>query len=63
MNNDVFAGKWKHMRGQAKVWWGKLTNDDLERVGGKYDQLIGLLQQKYGYTRQQAEEEFQKRIK
>jgi uncharacterized protein YjbJ (UPF0337 family) len=63
MNNDVFAGKWKQMRGQAKVWWGKLTNDDLEKVGGKYDQLIGLLQQKYGYTRQQAEEEYQKRTK
>jgi uncharacterized protein YjbJ (UPF0337 family) len=63
MNNDVFAGKWKQMRGQAKVWWGKLTNDDLEKVGGNYDQLIGLLQEKYGYTRQQAEEEYNKRTK
>jgi len=63
MNNDVFAGKWKQMRGQAKVWWGKLTDDDFNKVDGKYDQLIGLLQQKYGYTRQQAEEEFTKRTK
>jgi hypothetical protein len=31
------------MRGQAKVWWGKLTDDDLEKVGGKFDKLIGLL--------------------
>ncbi|MDD5371364.1 MAG: CsbD family protein [Anaerolineaceae bacterium] len=63
MNNDIFEGKWKQMRGQAKGWWGKLTDDDLEKVGGKYDQLIGLLQEKYGYTRQKAEEEYQKRAK
>jgi uncharacterized protein YjbJ (UPF0337 family) len=63
MNKDVFEGKWKEMRGQIKEWWGKLTDDDLERVGGKYDQLIGLLQQKYGYTREHAEEEIDRRFK
>ena len=63
MNNDIFAGKWKQMRGQAKVWWGKLTDDDLEKVGGKLDGLLGVLQEKYGYTRQQAEEEYNKRTK
>ena len=62
MNQDVFEGKWKEMRGQAKEWWGNLTDDDLERVGGKADQLVGLLQQKYGYTREAAEEEFNRRI-
>jgi len=63
MNNNVFEGKWKQMRGQAKVWWGKLTDDDLEKVGGNFDKFIGLLQEKYGYTQQQAKEEFQKRTK
>jgi uncharacterized protein YjbJ (UPF0337 family) len=63
MNNDIFEGKWKQMRGQAKVWWGKLTDDDLEKVGGKLDKLIGVLQEKYGYTRQQAEDEYNKRTK
>jgi uncharacterized protein YjbJ (UPF0337 family) len=63
MNNDIFQGKWKQMRGQAKVWWGKLTDDDLEKVGGNVDKLIGLLQEKYGYTRQQAEDEYKKRTK
>lgn len=63
MNNDIFEGKWKQMRGQVKTWWGKLTDDDLEKVNGKLDILIGLLQEKYGYTRQQAEEEFEKRTK
>jgi uncharacterized protein YjbJ (UPF0337 family) len=63
MNKDIFEGKWKEMRGQVREWWGKLSDDDLERVGGKADQLIGLLQQKYGYTREQAEEEFNRRLK
>ena len=62
MNQDVFQGKWKEMRGQVKEWWGKLTDDDLEQVGGKADQLIGLLQQKYGYTKEHAEEEFNRRL-
>jgi uncharacterized protein YjbJ (UPF0337 family) len=63
MNNNIFEGKWKQIRGQAKVWWGKLTDDDLEKVGGHYDKLIGVLQEKYGYTQQQAEEEVTKRTK
>ena len=62
MNQDVFEGKWKEMRGQVKEWWGKLTDDDLEQAEGKADQLIGLLQQKYGYTREQAEKEFNQRL-
>lgn len=62
MNQDVFEGKWKEMRGQVKEWWGKLTDDDLERVGGKADQMIGLLQQKYGYTKEHAEKEFNRRL-
>ena len=62
MNQDIFEGKWKEMRGQVKEWWGKLTDDDLERVGGKADQLIGILQQKYGYTKEQAEKELNERL-
>jgi uncharacterized protein YjbJ (UPF0337 family) len=63
MNKDMFEGKWKQIRGQAKVWWGKLSDDDLEQVGGEFEKLIGLLQVKYGYSRQQAEEELTKRTK
>lgn len=63
MNNDILEGKWKQMRGQAKEWWGKLTDDDLDRVAGKSEQLIGLLQEKYGYTRERAEKEFNRRLR
>lgn len=63
MNNDVFEGKWKQMRGQVKMWWGKLTDDDLDKAEGKSDKIIGLLQERYGYSRAQAEEEFNRRLK
>jgi uncharacterized protein YjbJ (UPF0337 family) len=63
MNKDVFEGKWKEMRGQIKEWWGELTDDELEQAAGREEQLVGLLQQKYGYTRERAEEEFERRLK
>jgi uncharacterized protein YjbJ (UPF0337 family) len=50
------------MRGEAKAWWGKLTDDDLERAAGKYEVLAGIIQEKYGYTREQAANEIDKRV-
>jgi uncharacterized protein YjbJ (UPF0337 family) len=61
MNTNVFEGKWKQIRGQAKVRWGKLTDNDRNKISGKFDKLIGMLQEKYGHTQQRAEEEFKKR--
>ncbi len=55
MNDDVLRGQWKQLRGQVKEWWGVLTEDDLDEIDGQRDQLIGKLQQKYGFTRDQAE--------
>jgi uncharacterized protein YjbJ (UPF0337 family) len=43
MNQDILAGKWKQMRGDLKTWWGKLTDDDVDRIGGQKDKLIGLI--------------------
>ena len=63
MNKDILEGKWKQVRGQAKEWWGKLTDDDLDKVAGKYERLAGVLQEKYRYTKQQAEEEINRRLK
>ena len=62
MNQDILAGKWKQMRGELKTWWGKLTDDDFERIGGQKDKLIGFLQERYGYSREQAEQEIERRL-
>lgn len=62
MNKDIVEGKWKQVRGEAKSWWGKLTDDDLDRAAGKFDILTGMLQEKYGYTREHAAEEIDKRM-
>jgi uncharacterized protein YjbJ (UPF0337 family) len=63
MNSDVFAGKWKQMKGQAKEWWGELTDDDLTRIEGNQDKLIGALQERYGYTKERAEQEIERRAR
>jgi uncharacterized protein YjbJ (UPF0337 family) len=62
MNKDVFEGKWNQIRGEAKAWWGKLTDDDLERAAGRFDVFTGLLQEKYGYSREHAADEIDKRV-
>ncbi len=62
INQDVFDGKWKQMRGTIKQQWGDLTDDDLRKVQGRYDQFLGLLQEKYGYSRQTAENELNTRM-
>lgn len=63
LNDDVLAGKWKQMRGQVKEWWGKLTDDDLDKAAGRSEQMVGLIQEKYGYTRERAQDEFNSRRK
>jgi uncharacterized protein YjbJ (UPF0337 family) len=57
MNKDIFEGQWKTLKGQVKEKWGKLTDDDLTRIEGKRDQLLGFLQKRYGYNQDRAEEE------
>jgi uncharacterized protein YjbJ (UPF0337 family) len=57
MNWDQIEGNWKQIKGKAKQQWGKLTNDDLDRLAGRRDELIGKIQERYGYQRDQAERE------
>lgn len=54
MNNDVLQGQWKQICDKAKALWGRLTDDELKRAGGKVDVLAGLLKDKYSYTRPRA---------
>ena len=57
MNWDQVKGGWKQFSGKVKEKWGKLTDDDLTTIAGKRDQLVGKLQQAYGYSKEQAEKE------
>ena len=63
MNTDTFEGQWRQMRGELRSWWSKLSDNDFEKIAGKKDQLIGMLQEKYGYTREAAQQEFDRRFK
>ena len=58
MNEDILKGKWKELSGSIKAQWGKLTDDDLTRIEGDKTRLVGILQQKYGYTKDEAEKEY-----
>jgi uncharacterized protein YjbJ (UPF0337 family) len=62
MTPDTFAAKWQQMRGTLRSWWGKLTDDDWERIGGQKDRLIGMLQEKYGYAKDMALREVDRRF-
>jgi uncharacterized protein YjbJ (UPF0337 family) len=57
MNADVLKGKWTQLKGEAKVQWGRLTDDDLDIVAGDAEKLAGRIQERYGYERDQARRE------
>ena len=55
MSWDVIEGNWKQFKGTVKEKWGKLTDDHLDTIAGKRDQLAGRIQEAYGITKDQAE--------
>jgi uncharacterized protein YjbJ (UPF0337 family) len=57
MNEDILKGKWKQLKGEVKSQWGKLTDDDLDRAEGDAEKLIGRVQERYGYQRDEAKRE------
>ena len=60
MDWNRIEGSWKQFRGKAKSQWGALTDDELTRIAGKQDQLIGKLQERYGYSRDRARGEVER---
>ncbi|MFC4779077.1 CsbD family protein [Paenibacillus sp. GCM10023252] len=58
MDNNVFKGKWKQIKGETQKQWGKLTNDDIDVIDGEREKLIGKLQERYGYAKDRAEQEY-----
>jgi uncharacterized protein YjbJ (UPF0337 family) len=57
MNQDVIQGQWQQLKGSLKAKWGKLTDDDLSRSQGDHQYLMGRLQERYGWQKDQAERE------
>jgi uncharacterized protein YjbJ (UPF0337 family) len=55
MNADILEGKWKQLRGEIRETWGELTDDELDQIAGKRDKLAGRLQEKYGWSKDEAE--------
>ena len=57
MNQDIIQGKWSQIKGSLKTQWGKLTDDDLARMDGNREYLVGKLQERYGWQKDKAEQE------
>lgn len=57
MNHDTIEGNWKQVKGKVKEQWGKLTDDDLDVIAGKRDQLLGRIQERHGLAREEAEKQ------
>jgi uncharacterized protein YjbJ (UPF0337 family) len=57
MNKDIFEGKWHEYKGKVKNKWGELTDDDITQINGKKETLLGKLQTRYGYAKEEAEKE------
>ncbi|QIK40664.1 CsbD family protein [Pontivivens nitratireducens] len=54
MNNDIFKGNWKQVKGNAKAKWGELTDDDLDQAEGNREVLEGKIQERYGKSKEEA---------
>jgi uncharacterized protein YjbJ (UPF0337 family) len=63
MNGDVLEGKWKQLRGQIQKQWGDLTDNDLDKIKGTRTEFEGLLQERYGYTKEKAKTELDSFLK
>ena len=55
MNNDIIKGKWAQLMGKLKEQWSKLTDDDVARVDGHREYLVGKVQERYGIAKDKAE--------
>jgi uncharacterized protein YjbJ (UPF0337 family) len=55
MNEDTLRGQWNQLKGYVREQWGKLTDDDLDRIQGETEQLVGRIQQRYGIARDEAQ--------
>ena len=57
MNNDIFEGKWKQLKGEVQNRWGKITDDDFAKIQGNRERFAGVVQERYGKNKEQAKQE------
>lgn len=57
MDRNIIEGNWKQFKGKIKEQWGKLTDDDIDEIGGKRDRLVGKIQERYGKTKDEVEKD------
>lgn len=57
MDANILKGKWLQLKGSVREKWGDLTDDDVDKVDGRAERLVGLIQERYGYAKQRAEDE------
>jgi uncharacterized protein YjbJ (UPF0337 family) len=57
MNQDRIQGRWKQLKGKLREHWGRLTDDDLDVIAGRRDQLLGRIQQRHGLAREERQPE------
>ncbi len=57
MNKDIFQGQWNEVKGKLKQKWGKLTDNDFTVIEGNHDEIYGILQKHYGYTKEQVKKD------
>ena len=55
VNWDIIKGKWSQLKGEARIQWGKITDDEWDQIAGNKDKLVGKLQERYGWSREDAE--------
>ncbi len=55
MNKDILSGKWMQLKGEMRKTWGSLTDDDLDRAQGSGEKLAGILRERYGWSKEEAE--------
>lgn len=57
---NILKGNWEQLKGKIKQTWADITDDEIAHIDGEYEELVGTLRKRYGYTREAAEKEANK---